>query len=119
MCLVFHVNYSLLVTTCSLSSNSTHSLKCEKDTGLDVIKLPNLEQLYILVTPSFENCFEISGMLRPMEVKMHLMNLGRREGRHGTAVVTAETGGVGHDKAPGEISATISAFWVQQLKKPH
>lgn len=80
MCLFVHVSNSLLVTTCSLSSNSTYSVKCEKeDTGLDVIKLQNLEQLFILVTASFEHCFKISGMLRPTEVKMHLMTPGTRE----------------------------------------
>ena len=104
MCLFVHVSNSLLVTTCSLSSNSTYSLKCEKeDAGLDVIKLQNLEELFILVTASFENSFKISGTLRPTEVKMHLMTPGTREDRHGTAVVTAETGDVGDDKALGEI----------------
>ncbi|XP_064299774.1 uncharacterized protein LOC135312009 isoform X2 [Phalacrocorax carbo] len=53
---------------------------------------------------STEAKLAVSGMLRPTEVKMHSVTLGTREGRHGTAVVTAETG----DKA---------AFQVQQLKK--
>lgn len=35
---------------------------------------------------------------------MHFMTLGTRENRHGTAVVTEETGDVGDDKALGEIS---------------
>lgn len=105
MCLFVHVSNSLLVTTCSLSSNSTYSVKCEKeDTGLDVIKLQNLEQLFILVTASFEHCFKISGMLRPTEVKMHLTTPGTREEGHGAAVVTAEMGDVGDDKALGEIA---------------
>jgi len=74
MSLFVHISDSLLVTTCSLSSNSTYSLKCEKgDAGLDVIKLQNLEELFILVTAFFENSFKISRMLRPMEVKKHLM----------------------------------------------
>lgn len=105
MCLFVHISNSPLVTTCSLSSNSTYSLKCEKeDTGLDVVKCQNLEQLFILVAASFENSFKISGTLRPTEVKMHFKTPGTREDRHGTAVVTAETGDVGDDKALGEIS---------------
>lgn len=45
------------MTTCSLTSNSTYSLKCEKeDTGINVIQL--LEELFILVAASFENFFK-------------------------------------------------------------
>lgn len=105
MCLFVHISNSLLVTTCSLSSNSTYSLKCEKeDAELDVIELQNLEQLSIIVRVSWENSLKLSGMLRPMEGKMHLMTLGTREDRHGTAVVTAEMGDVGDDRAFGELS---------------
>lgn len=105
MCLFIHISNALLVATCSLISNSTYSLKCEQeDTGLDVIKLQNLEQLFILLAASCENSFKISGTSRPMEVKVHFMSLGTRKDRHGTATVTAETGDVGDDKALGEIS---------------
>lgn len=106
MCLFVHISNSLLVTTCSLSSNSTYSLKCEKeDAELDVIELQNLEMLSILATASFENSLKLSGMLRPMEGKMHLVTLGAREDRQGTAVATAETGDVGDD---GDIHGEIS-----------
>lgn len=86
------------MTTCSLTSNSIYSLKCEKeDSGIDVIKF--LEEFFILVAASFENSFNISRMLRPIEAKMHLMT---REQRHGTAVLAAKTADVGD--ALGEIS---------------
>lgn len=60
MCPFVHINNSLLGTICSLNSNSTYSFKCEKeDTGLDVTKFQNPEQLLILVTASLENSFNV------------------------------------------------------------
>lgn len=86
LCLFIRFSYSPMVVTCSLGSNLSYSLKLEKeDTGLDVIKLQNLKQVLILVAPSIEKSLKIRGMSRYTEVKMHLMTLGTREDRPGTA----------------------------------